>query len=100
MPGAADLNGMAFDGGTDTASGRGVEILSRRWPQAPCDGGGHDHSRQRVFAGVFGGCGPDKDGVGVVARFVECFDVGQLGCALGEGAGLVERDDHEGHRPQ
>ena len=90
--GERDREAVSLDGGGDTAPGLGVELARGRDGQAAVSGAGDDGAGQRVFAGVARPRRPSRqDVVGVESG--QAMDGDEAWGAVGEGAGLVERDD-------
>lgn len=88
--GRADPDVMAGDVGGDSAAGRGGEAGGGGGGDAAGVRGGDDGAGEMVLAGVLRRGGQPQDVRLVVAR--ERTDLGEVGAAAGEGAGLVEGD--------
>jgi hypothetical protein len=91
--GAGDGEVGAVDAGVDAAADGGVEGVGFADGEVPGIGGAHDGSGDGVFGAALGGGGEGEELVGVAA--VEGVDLGELGSAVGEGAGLVQGDGAE-----
>ena len=77
----------------DAAADRGVERVGFADGEVSGVGGAHDGSGDGVFGATLGGGGESEELIGVAA--VEGVDLGELGSAVGEGAGLVQGDGAE-----
>jgi hypothetical protein len=76
----------------DAPARHGAEVGGVGDGQSPVAGGLHDRGGERVLAGPLGGRGQCEHGV-LVEGIVERGHGLEVRAALGERAGLVERDD-------
>ena len=88
----ADLDPVAADQRGHAASGQRGELGRRRRHEAGVAGRSDDRAAQWVLGRVLGGCRQFEDLALVPPAARQYPDLRQPGGALGEGAGLVERD--------
>ena len=89
---------IVADAGRDAGAGLGLEVVDLGQVEPERSGLGHEQARQRMLARPLGG-GGQAEQVVLASSGRSATTVAQLGPALGQGAGLVEREGVDPRQP-